>query len=112
MDQEDSFKEVTGEDIPDYAEKIPALVLRALVNYLYYGDEVGHFLTAVLCNDLTNAVCRADNQSLAAIRELVQLIYNRIPSPAWGSPEKIKAWREQRRKLITSRLPESVLLKA
>lgn len=92
----EKFEAVTGDYLPEYAAKIPEAVLEGLVNYLYYGNQPGHFLTAVLTNDLFEAVGRGDDKSIAAIRELVQLIYNRVPSPSWGDKEKVKAWRAAR----------------
>jgi len=93
----DKFKAVTGEALPDYAAKIPTLVLNGLVNYLYYGSKPGHFLCAVLTNNLFEAVARSDNDSLAALREIIWLVYNRTPSPSWGDKAKIEAWGEQRK---------------
>ena len=52
----------------------------------------GDFLTAVIRNDLTGALGRADEENRAAIFDIVSWWYNEAPSPCWGSPEKVKTW--------------------
>ena len=60
----------------------------------YVKDRIptGGFLEAVLCNNLKEAVGRADTQNLKDIKEIVQYCYWEIPSVCWGSPEEVKAW--------------------
>jgi hypothetical protein len=96
LNQREKFEAVSQEGWPEYAARIPGPVLDGLVNYLYHGDEPGHFLAAVLTNDLMLAVSRADKDSMAALREITQFVYNRIPGDSWGSTRKIDAWREKR----------------
>jgi len=55
---------------------------------------VGHFLTAVLSNDLVGAFSRADDHNLRAMMDIVSYCYNDIPSTCWGNPEKVKKWLE------------------
>jgi hypothetical protein len=71
---------------------IPPLIFKALKAHVVDHQPVGHFVTAVLENDLKQAILRADPDSLAALKRIVLFCYNDIPSPAWGSPEKIQAW--------------------
>jgi hypothetical protein len=52
----------------------------------------GDFLTAVIENNLAEALGRADEDNRAAIFKIVSWWYNEAPSPCWGSPEKVKAW--------------------
>jgi hypothetical protein len=78
----------------DYA-KIPHQVMEALRRH---GDPAqrgptGDFVTAVLENDLHNAVGRADHKSLAALPSIVAWVYNEMPATSWGSPAKVAAWR-------------------
>ena len=54
--------------------------------------ELGGFLTAVLRNDLLDAVCRADPSSLGNIKAIVQHCQWELPGDSWGSPEAVKAW--------------------
>ncbi len=60
----------------------------------YVNDRIppGGFLTAVLSNDLTQAVARADDTNIRLLPEYVRYCYNEIPSPCWGSPERVEAW--------------------
>lgn len=57
-----------------------------------HGRPQGSFLTAVLCNDLKNAVGCADEQNRRDLADIVQFAYNNLPAPCWGSPEKVMAW--------------------
>jgi hypothetical protein len=59
------------------------------------GSPVGGFLTAVLSNDLKEAFMRADDENRADLFEIVGYCYNELPSPCWGSPEKVNAWMER-----------------
>lgn len=54
--------------------------------------QPGHFLTAVIDNNLSEAVGRADAKSLAALGDIVRWFYNHAPSASWGSVERRKAW--------------------
>lgn len=80
------------ERILKYPTEIPELVLRGLMNYVNYGLPVGGFLTAVLENDLRNAVQLADPLSWETIRPLMFLLHNEAPSRCWGCPERVKRW--------------------
>jgi len=73
-------------------KEIPPLVLQGMERYRDEHTPVGGFLTAVMENNLTQAVGLADTNSYAALREIVQWIYWEMPAPAWGSPAKVKAW--------------------
>jgi hypothetical protein len=61
---------------------------------LYLEDRIspGSFLRAVLENNLSEAVSRADHINLGYLSNIVSFCYNDIPSAAWGSPEKVEAW--------------------
>jgi len=63
-----------------------------LLNYALYGVPPGSFLQAVLSNDLVEACNRADHQNQRALYDYVYVLYNAMPSAAWGSPEKVRAW--------------------
>jgi hypothetical protein len=71
---------------------VPLHMQDALAGYLLYGHHVGHFLTAVLCNDLKEAVARADDTNVMALREYMMFFYNRAPSDCFGSPQAHAAW--------------------
>lgn len=56
---------------------------------------LGGFLSAMVCNDMMEAVGRADLDNLRAIPALCSYLYNRLPSRCWGSKEKAKSWAER-----------------
>lgn len=60
----------------------------------YARDHVrrGDFLWAVLSNDLSSAVARADLENLVTLPAIVSYVYNELPGPCWGSQEKYTAW--------------------
>jgi hypothetical protein len=64
----------------------------AIQRHVFQGESVGGFVTAVLHNDLSEAVGRADEECLAALSTIVQYVYNEVPGAAWGSKEKVAAW--------------------
>jgi len=83
---------VVEDEIASGIWRVPAHLRAGVSRYLRDGDRVGHFLTAVLQNDLREAVGRADDTSIAGLRQLIQFLHNHAPSKAWGSPEAVEAW--------------------
>lgn len=70
----------------------PPLVIESIALYVNAGLAPGAFLMAVLANDLKGAIARADDDTLAHLRDIVGVIFNHIPEKAWGSASKVKAW--------------------
>jgi hypothetical protein len=77
----------------DYA-KIPPLIQAGIDRYVNDGRPPGDFLTAVICNNLKEAVGRADQDSLAALHSIVAYFYNMVPSVCWGTKERMRDWME------------------
>ena len=75
---------------------VPNHLHDGLVRYLVYGIRPGHFLTAVLENDLRAAVIRADAESRAALCEVVTFLHTEAPMFASGSPALVAAYVEAR----------------
>lgn len=71
---------------------VPAHLLVSLVRYAQHREPLGHFLTAVLEDRLSEAVGRADLHSILNLRGIVMFVYNELPLECHGSPEKVKAW--------------------
>jgi hypothetical protein len=71
---------------------IPHRMMSSILNYVNWGIPPGDFLTAVICNDLKEAVGRADDENLRNIPAYVAYFYNEAPSPCWGSEKKMRAW--------------------
>ena len=66
----------------------------AIDNYVTHHVPTGHFVRAVLENDLFEAVGRADDDNQANLQEICRYVYNEIPWNCWGSPEIVKQWLE------------------
>lgn len=77
---------------PEWWEKIPAHLVPGLELYFNERIPVGHFLTAVLQNDLRESVGLADEHSLPALSDLVRFLYMEAPAGSWGSREAVKDW--------------------
>ena len=73
---------------------VPQHTRRPLVDYIVRGASKGHFLTAVLSNDLKTAVMRADDLNREALHAIVGWLYEWAPSNCWGSKKKYEAWVE------------------
>jgi len=76
----------------EYQRKIPPLLLESLVEYVVIGRPTGHFMYAVLVNDLFQAYAHADCGSVAAMPFIVKYIFNHLPGNCWGSPEEVGEW--------------------
>jgi len=74
---------------------IPPLVKKAIDRHVSQGMVCGKFVTSVLENNLLMAFIHADENSLDALREIVDYLYYEVPAPAWGCKENVKKWREQ-----------------
>lgn len=59
----------------------------------YRDDHIptGSFLRAVLENDLKEACSRADHTNQPQLFNIVQYIYDELPSNIWGSKEAVEA---------------------
>ena len=73
---------------------IPVTLTQSLRDYVEKRWQPGGFLTSVLENDLRGACMRADSDSQRCLWDLVGFIYNELPAPCWGSPEKVAKWLE------------------
>ncbi len=71
---------------------LPATLQEGILRYLDKGIPPGHFLTAVITNNLFDAVSHADKNSLEALPDIVKFFYNHTPSSCWGSEEKMLKW--------------------
>lgn len=72
--------------------KLPDHMLDAVENYVLHGLMPGHFLQAVLTNDLKTAVCHADSMNLKRICEWVYFVINYVPADCQGSEGRFKEW--------------------
>jgi|APSaa5957512535_1039671.scaffolds.fasta_scaffold309369_1 hypothetical protein len=75
-----------------YKDKVPLNLLESLVAYGKKERSVGSFLGHVLENNLFEALCRADSESLAAIKEICMFVHWELPSKCHGSKENVRSW--------------------
>ncbi len=73
-------------------DKVPEHTIGGLDRYVEQRIAPGSFLQAVLENNLSEAMGRADHINRPALYDIVCYIYNDLPSTCWGSPEKVQAW--------------------
>lgn len=71
---------------------VPPAMVGGIRRYIEDGIPPGHFLLAVLANDLSEACARADEANKYRIWDFVYFLYNYAPSECWGAPEKVAAW--------------------
>lgn len=71
---------------------MPEHLTASLQRYAEQRIETGRFLRAVLENDLSEAVCRADHFNFPLLPVIVRYVYNELPAPCWGSKEKVSDW--------------------
>lgn len=75
--------------------RIKDSTLETLYNYVHSGYEPGSFVRAVLENNLSEAIGRADPDNLRALQAIVTFVYMEVPSNAWKSPEAVELWLEK-----------------
>ena len=73
-------------------ERIPPHMQSAITRYLEHGVNPGGFVTAVLENNLSEAVCRADDTNSTLLREYIMVMTWMLPAHAWGSRSRVEAW--------------------
>lgn len=84
----------------EYADMLPRDLRPGLVRYVTHGVRPGHFLCAVLDNDLSDAVGRADSPSrLLDLVSVFEWLFNHAPSTCYGSKAKRLEWEKRVREL-------------
>ena len=61
------------------------------------GIMPGSFLTAVLANDLTMAVAKADRENLENLHGWALFLLNEMPNTMWGSYGALRDWEAYKR---------------
>ena len=75
---------------------IPERMMESLERYVKDQVLPGDFLRAVISNDLTEAVGRADEENLRNLPAYIGYLYNEAPSRCWGSKERMEEWVKER----------------
>ncbi len=76
----------------------PDNIRESIDAFVMDGRPVGGFVESVLANNLALAVTRADERNIRALREIVLYVLYKVPTPAWGSIERVRAWSEKKRR--------------
>lgn len=76
----------------DFHQGVKQSTIDTINNYVKKGWPPGGFVTAVLANDLMEALGRADLENRQAIFEICEYVYNDIPGACHGSPDIVQAW--------------------
>jgi len=71
------------------AAAIPPRIKEAIDSYVWWGRPTGSFVLAVLENRLMEAIGRADERSMASLKDISCYVYNAVPSCCYGSPEAV-----------------------
>jgi hypothetical protein len=83
---------VATEPNHDARRYCPVEIVESLLRYWHDRTPTGDFLRAVLANDLTDAVYRADDTNVRCLAGIVRFIYEQLPHESWGSRAKVQAW--------------------
>jgi len=75
---------------------IPERMMGVILRYVEHGIEPGDFLTAIITNNLSEAVMRADDENINNLPAYVAWFYNEAPAGCWGSCERMKTWMAMR----------------
>lgn len=75
-----------------------SITLAGIMRYVEHGIKPGDFLTAVLENNLMEAIGRADEENQRDIVEICQFVHMEIPGCCHGSQEIMKEWMEAKQR--------------
>jgi len=81
---------ISGQE-PDWS-MLPERMHGGVRRYIEDGIPPGHFLTAVISNDLREACARADEENQRLLFDYVRFFYCHAPQSCWGSPDRFAAW--------------------
>jgi hypothetical protein len=90
-----TVKSQTAENLEKFVFKgmrVPMGLRSGIERYVEQGILPGHFLRAIISNDLKDAVQRADDDNLFMLAVYVAFFYNKCPMTCWGSKEKMLEW--------------------
>lgn len=71
---------------------IPERMMAGIGRYVQFGTQPGHFLTALIKNDLRETINRADDSNILILPAYIGYFYNETDPRCWGSPAKMHAW--------------------
>jgi len=74
--------------------RLNPVILDALIRWGQEAGYLGDFLTAVLENNLMEAVGRADDINREHLHTICMFVHNELPANCHGSPAKVLAWKK------------------
>lgn len=75
---------------------VPEPQRAAIARYVEQGVYPGTALTLILENrPLGDILGHVDAETEIALGSIWRFLYNGVGSPAWGTPERVAAWRER-----------------
>lgn len=95
MTQDDLNRMMAEHNRLNFEMEIRPDIKSALDRYARTGMPLGNFLTAVVENNLMEALGRADSYNRATIHQICSYVYNEMPHTCHGSPERVAAWLAQ-----------------
>ncbi len=72
---------------------LPGHMWDGVERYLTRGIIPGDFLVAVFESSLARAAGHADHYNQRLLYEWASFMFNAMPEPCWGNPDKVKAWK-------------------
>jgi hypothetical protein len=94
---------IDDDDLEKGLEYVPEHLRAGLRRWIKFGVVPGHFLCAVLRNDLDGACRHGDDQSTAALKAIMGFLRRHAPAACHGSPERFQAWLSRHAKLRFAR---------
>ena len=90
---------MTAQQIRNYSFRgkyIPEHMIGGVLRY--FNDHIlpGNFLQALLEDRFMRACKSADDENIEALQVWASFLYNMAPNDAFGSPEKVEAWVQER----------------
>lgn len=74
---------------------VPTHMHAGVIRYVMHGQEPGGFLMAILTNNFTQAVFKADQENLGALDAWARFLYWDIPAHLWGDRKSVLDWCDQ-----------------
>lgn len=71
---------------------VPERIVEGIKAYVEERRPVGHFLQAVIRNDLCETFARADDEVIQCLHGIVKIFYNQVPGNAWRTRKRYEDW--------------------
>jgi hypothetical protein len=84
------------QDYSKHLHLVPEHMRDGLVLWIEHGIMTGNFMTALMENDLMEAMGRADDENANNIKSWCIFLYSYAPRGCFGSPERVKMWRSHK----------------